>query len=72
MFVVRGNYPRQYCDHHNIEIVGNYWEDYSAKTFDRPEFNKFLAHIKSHRNTADLLLFLNGTGSPAILRKLMP
>ena len=49
---------RQHCDHHNIEIVGNYWEDYSAKTFDRPEFNKFLTHIKSHRNTADLLLFL--------------
>jgi site-specific DNA recombinase len=49
---------RQYCDHHNIEIVGSYWEDYSGKTFDRPQFNKFMEHLKKHRNSADLLLFL--------------
>ena len=49
---------RQYCEHHNIEIVGSYWEDYSGKTFDRPQFNKFMEHLKKHRNTADLLLFL--------------
>lgn len=49
---------RQYCDHQNIEIVGSYWEDYSGKTFDRPEFNKFMEHLKRHRNSADLLLFL--------------
>jgi DNA invertase Pin-like site-specific DNA recombinase len=49
---------RQYCDHHNIEIVGSYWEDYSGKTFDRPQFNRFMEHMKHHRNSADLLLFL--------------
>jgi site-specific DNA recombinase len=49
---------RQYCEHHNIEIVGSYWEDYSGKTFDRPEFNKLMEHLKKHRNSADLLLFL--------------
>lgn len=49
---------RQYCEHHNIEIVGSYWEDYSGKTFDRPQFNKFIEHLKKHRNSADLLLFL--------------
>ncbi len=49
---------RQYCEHHNIEIVGSFWEDYSGKSFDRPEFNKFLEHLKKHKNSADLLLFL--------------
>src|SRR5258706_931058 len=49
---------KQYCAYNNIEIMGVYWEDYSAKTFDRPDFNKMLTHIKKHRNSADLLLFL--------------
>ena len=49
---------RQYCTQQNIEVVGVYWEDHSAKTFDRPEFNKFLDHLKKSRNSADLLLFL--------------
>ncbi|MEP7374741.1 MAG: recombinase family protein, partial [Chitinophagaceae bacterium] len=49
---------KQYCAFTNIEIAGVYWEDYSAKTFDRPEFKKLLAHLKKHRNSADLLLFL--------------
>ncbi len=49
---------RQHCEHHNIEIVGSFWEDYSGKTFDRPQFNKFMEHMKKNRNSADLLLFL--------------
>jgi site-specific DNA recombinase len=49
---------RQHCELHNIEIVGSFWEDYSGKTFDRPRFNKLLEHLKKHRNSADLLLFL--------------
>jgi DNA invertase Pin-like site-specific DNA recombinase len=49
---------KQYCAYNNIEIMGIYWEDYSAKTFNRPDFNKMLTHIKKHRNSADLLLFL--------------
>ena len=49
---------RQYCEHQNIEIAGSYWEDYSGKTFDRPEFNKFIEHLKKHKNSANLLLFL--------------
>src|SRR6185369_14195467 len=28
------------------------------KTFDRPEFNNFLQHLKKNRKSADLLLFL--------------
>jgi site-specific DNA recombinase len=49
---------RQYCEQHNIEVVGAFWEDYSGKTFDRPQFRKFLEHLKTARNAADLLLFL--------------
>jgi site-specific DNA recombinase len=49
---------REHCKHHNIEIVGSYWEDFSGKSFDRPEFNKLIDHLKKHRNSADLLLFL--------------
>lgn len=49
---------RQHCAYHNIEIAGAYWEDYSGKTFDRPEFNNFLQHVRKNRKSADLLLFL--------------
>lgn len=49
---------RQHCAYHNIEIAGVYWEDYSGKTFDRPEFNNLLQHVKKNRKSADLLLFL--------------
>ncbi|MEI9909745.1 MAG: recombinase family protein [Bacteroidota bacterium] len=47
-----------YCQHENIEIIEVYYEDYSAKTFDRPEFKKLLGHLKGNRHNADLLLFL--------------
>jgi site-specific DNA recombinase len=49
---------KQYCEHHNIEIVDSFWEDYSGKTFDRPEFNKLIEHLKKHKNSAELLIFL--------------
>ncbi|HEX7906332.1 MAG TPA: recombinase family protein [Chitinophagaceae bacterium] len=49
---------RQHCAYHNIEIAGVYWEDYSGKTFDRPEFTNFLQYAKKNRKSADLLLFL--------------
>lgn len=49
---------RQYCDQNNIEIAGVFWEDYSAKTFDRPEFKKLLEHLRKSKGSAELLLFL--------------
>lgn len=49
---------RQYCEYNNIDVTGIFWEDYSAKTFNRPEFNKLLNQLKKQRNAADLLLFL--------------
>ena len=49
---------RKYCELKNIEIVQLYKDDHSAKTFERPEFTKLLAHIKKNKQEADLLLFI--------------
>ena len=49
---------RLYCQHQNIEVVGFYREDHSAKSFNRPAFTEMLAFLKKHRKAADLLLFL--------------
>ncbi len=49
---------RTYCELQGINIVATYHEDHSAKTFDRPQFQKLLATLKKNRNLADLLLFL--------------
>lgn len=49
---------RQHCALNNIEVVGFYKEDHSAKTFERPEFKKLLDFLKRNKNVADTLLFL--------------
>lgn len=49
---------RKYCLINSIEIVAFFKEDYSAKTFDRPEFNKVLVFLRKNKGVADLLLFL--------------
>ena len=38
-------------------MLAIYKEDHSAKTFERPEFQKFLAFLKKNRAVVDLLLF---------------
>ncbi len=45
-----------YCNRNNIEIVKEYREDHSAKNFNRPEYQKFLNHLKKNKNSIDLLL----------------
>jgi site-specific DNA recombinase len=40
---------RTYCQLQGIEIVGFYREDHSAKSFERPEFNKLLARLKKEK-----------------------
>ena len=47
----------KYCTFQNIEIVATFIDDHSAKSFERPEFKKLLALIKSRKLSADLLLF---------------
>jgi site-specific DNA recombinase len=48
---------RNYCEMQNINVVAAFQEDYSAKTFERPEFQKFLDFVKKNKGVADLLLF---------------
>ena len=50
-----------YCNNHGDEVVGRYYEDYSAKHFDmrRPEIKKIYNYCKKHRHGAvDKVLFL--------------
>ena len=48
---------RRYCEKHDMEIVNVYREDHSAKTFKRPEFQKFISYMKSNSGKIDFLLF---------------
>ena len=48
---------RKYCEVQNIEVMDLYKDDYSAKTFNRPEFTRLLKTLRKHRARADLLLF---------------
>ena len=48
---------RSYCQFQNLEVVGLYKDDHSAKTFERPAFKQLLAFIKKNKKAADLLLF---------------
>ncbi len=48
---------RSYCDLQGINVVATYREDHSAKTFERPEFQKILGFLKKNKGIADLLLF---------------
>ena len=48
----------KYCHLQDIEVDRIYTEDYSAKTFDRPEFKKLLAYTKKNKKLIDVLLIL--------------
>ncbi len=48
---------RSYCQFHNIEVIGLYKDDHSAKTFERPAFQQLLSFLKKNRKSAHLLLF---------------
>ncbi len=50
---------RKYCTNRDITVVAHYREDYSAKTFDRPEFNKLMNFCRKNPGEVDLLLFIN-------------
>jgi site-specific DNA recombinase len=39
----------RYCEQNNIEVQGIYREDYSAKNFNRPEWNKLLNILKNRK-----------------------
>ena len=46
----------KYCDKNNISIIYKFREDYSAKNFNRPEFNRFLLYARKHKGQIDYLL----------------
>src|SRR4051812_6801170 len=48
---------RSYCDIQGFNVVATFREDHSAKTFNRPEFQKLLGFLKKNKGMADLLLF---------------
>src|SRR5690554_1363839 len=43
----------KYCENNNIEVKGIYREDFSAKTFNRPEWKKLMTVIKSKSSKED-------------------
>ena len=50
-------YLIKYCEIQSIQVVDVFREDYSAKTFNRPEFNRLLKKLKDKKLKADLLIF---------------
>lgn len=49
----------QYCIINNINVKGIFREDYSAKDFNRPEWNKLIKTIKKNKHRpSENVLFL--------------
>jgi DNA invertase Pin-like site-specific DNA recombinase len=48
---------RRYCELNKITVKAAFFEDHSAKTFNRPEFTKMLLNIRKHKGIVDLVLF---------------
>ena len=46
----------RWCEINKHEVVGLYTEDYSGKTFDRPEWRKLMSYCKKNKNNVDLIL----------------
>ncbi len=46
----------RWCEINKHEVVGVYTEDYSGKTFDRPEWKKLMEYCKKNKNNVDLIL----------------
>ncbi|MBK7908988.1 recombinase family protein [Candidatus Pollutiaquabacter sp.] len=68
---------RRYCVERNLEIVCHVQDDASAKSFDRPGFQKMLRQLHGKELTADMLLVLkwdrfsrNTTDAYAMIREL--
>ncbi len=46
-----------YCNQKGYSIAQHFREDYSAKNFNRPEFNNLLVYLKGNRKRIDQILF---------------
>ncbi len=49
---------RKYCEIKQITVRKVIYEDHSAKTFNRPEWQKYLIDLKRYRNKVDAVLFI--------------
>jgi site-specific DNA recombinase len=47
---------KKYCEINNHNIIEIYTEDYSGKSFNRPEWIKIMSFIKKNRGKVDLIL----------------
>lgn len=53
----QGERLRKYCVNNNISINKVIYEDHSAKSFERPEWKKYLLEIKKKSYQSSLVLF---------------
>jgi site-specific DNA recombinase len=49
---------RKYCDANQIKVRNVIYEDHSAKSFNRPQWNNLLLDLKKHRGQVNVILFL--------------
>lgn len=61
---------RKYCEINKISVRKAIYEDHSAKTFIRPQWQSMLVNLKKYRNKIAWYFLPNGTVS-AVMR-LMP
>ena len=47
-----------YCSANNLNVMAIYREDYSAKTFKRPEFKKLLEYCKKNKKIVHQVIFI--------------
>lgn len=48
---------RQYCELRNINVRNVFYEDYTAKHFNRPEWRKIMIILRKQKGKSNLLLF---------------
>ena len=48
---------KKYCENNQINIRRVVFEDHSAKSFNRPQWNDILINLKSRKNPVDFILF---------------
>jgi site-specific DNA recombinase len=58
-FYQRGKADRleKYCNQNDIKIQDKILEEYSAKTFNRPEWQKIFTNLKGDKSRVDVVLF---------------
>lgn len=49
---------RKYCENNNISVNKVIYEDYSPKSFDCPEWKKYLIEVRKRSNKSNLVFSL--------------